>query len=326
MSSGLKLAIIIFLLTLVVVVINPKTHKSIEISSSSNVVLSTDNKYSNSQDIKISNKDGFKDSQTHKINNVDGFKNTKNTFENVDNLSNSEVIITDKDIIDYEKNLMAEYRRRKALATKPVIYNSNKVYKEQPQQKIVLDPNYQKNSYKVYSKPVNDYTSNTQIEEKDILLDRENFYETKDNYKVQKNTKTKSLTKYEETIVWNKWKSDLHNNIHNDISYLIPDNMPLGALYKYSFVIDKNGNVSDINIKIIFPGISLDGNGDKALKAGTLAFEKAIRNCGKRHFKGFPKGSQRDSVKLELVVQMGFVNVYTKPGDFNDLEKVFGFR
>ena len=55
MSNGLKLAIIIFLLTLVVVVINPKTHKGIEISSSSNVVFKTDDSYINNQDLKISN-------------------------------------------------------------------------------------------------------------------------------------------------------------------------------------------------------------------------------------------------------------------------------
>lgn len=326
MSNGLKLAIIVFLLTLFVVVINPKMHKGIEISSSSNVVLKTNDNYVKNQDIKLSNKDNFKNSKIHKLNNIDSLKISNTNLKNVDNINESEIVITDKDIIDYEKRLMTEYRRRKALSTKPLDYDAKKnEHKEKPQPQIVLDPNYNKNSKN------NNYKSNTEEYVKENIVDEFKDEEVKepDNKEIYltPNEKTqRTKIKYKETIVWNNWKSDLHNRIHNDISYLIPDNMPLGALYKYSFIIDRNGNVSDVNVKVIFPGISLDGDGENALKAGTIAFKKAIYNCGKRHFKGFPKGSQREYVKLELVVQMGFVNVYTKPGDFNDLESVFGFR
>lgn len=328
MSNGLKLAIIIFLLTLVVVVINPKTHKGIEISSSSNVVFKKDDSYINNQDLKISNSDNFKNSQSHKFNNVDGIKNTDTKFKNIDNIdSKSEVTVTDQDVIDYEKNLIKEYRRRKELASKSVkVTNNDSINENQPQ--IVLDPNYKKNN-EVVTKPSFENVNKTPTidDNKNIVLSDETIEKKVPNRdSTPKQKKRKSREVYEATIVWNKWKSDFHNKIHNDIAYLIPDNMPLGALYKYSFVIDKNGNVSDVNVKVLFPGVSLDGNGDKALQEGTVAFKKAIYNCGKRHFKGFPEGSQRESVKLELAVQMGFVNVYTNPGDFNDLERVFGFK
>jgi len=327
LSQGLKIAIIVFILTIVVVINNPKVHKEVSFNSSSNVALINNEGSVQDKEIKLSNKDSFKDTQTHQLSNIDRFKTSNTNINNIDNLNNKDNLSAqNKDMLDYESRLMAEYRRRNSLPEQKFTYkNELKIYNSnQPQ--IVLDPNYKTDNIEI-SEP---------FVEKEILAqnsDDTNYnkkhsqkksnskkYKKKNKYK-----KVKTKTPYEETIIWNKWKSDFHNKIHNDIAYMLPDDMPLGAFYKYSFVIDKYGNISNIDVKILFSGLAFDDSNREALKEGLQVFRKAIKNS-KEHFEGFPEGSQRQSVKLELAVQMGFVNVYTNPGDFNDMEKVFGFR
>ena len=322
MSQGLKISIVIFVLTIIVVVINPEIHKGVRITSSSNVVLNNTEKSLKNQDIKVLNRENFKNTNTQ-INDIDKINNKNN------------LSVQNQKMSDYESKLMAEYRRRNSLQMKPTVYEykSDNFGNNQPQ--IVLNPEYKEQDFNKKDLVSTKFLDN-EYEKQDILLQevepiledelQQNFQNKKNNSLISKQEEIKSRTKYEETIVWNKWKSDFHNKIHNDIANALPDDMPLGALYKYSFTIDRHGKVSNVDVKIVFKGLCLGDENEEALKKGLIAFQKSIINCGKRHFKGFPKGSQRKSVNLELVVQMGFVNVYTNPTDFNDLEKVFGYR
>ena len=333
MHNGLKIAIVVFLLTLLVVVINPKSHKSLTISNSSNMLVTINNTEIENQEFKLSNEDNLKSTKNYKLNNVKSLKNSDTKIKNFDNLKNkNNLVAKNKDSISDEQRLLNEYRRRRALPKEPVVYEyKSKNYDavDKPLPRIKLDKNFQEeldfagltNSEGIKSEPVQQIKEEPlpeNVEQKSIQVEQKTA--------ITKSKKQKSKTPYEETIVWNKWKSDLHNIIHNNVAYLIPEDMPLGALYKYSFYVDKHGQISNIDVKILFPGLAFNKKNQIALEDGKKAFKKVITKCAGRKFLKFPKGSQRDYVQLELVVQMGPINVYTNPGDFNDLEKVFGFR
>ena len=296
-----KIFVIVIILTISVVVINPKMHKGIMITNSSDIVYKTDKtlkKYDNQNFI-----------------NIDNLKNSDIKVNNINNLSISNHSIND------EQKYIDEYRRRKLLPKTPTVYEykSENYDYEENQPKIVLDSNNDE-----ISKIAENIKENIETEDVENLLkelQQKNIIQEPD-----KKNKPKNKTEYEETIIWNKWKSDFHNKIHKDLANSLPEQMPLGAFYKYSFVIDKYGKIYNINVKLLFRGLVLSPENEEALKKGISVFKNVIANSGNRHFNGFPEGSQRKFVKLELVVQMGFVNVYTNPSDFNDLEKVLRFR
>ena len=60
---------------------------------------------------------------------------------------------------------------------------------------------------------------------------------------VQKTTNTKVLTEQQEEIEWNKWRSNLQNQIMRDVKLPI---IPQGTIFKFEFDVDKYGKVSNV--------------------------------------------------------------------------------
>ena len=56
------------------------------------------------------------------------------------------------------------------------------------------------------------------------------------------------MTEQEEIIAWNKWRSNVQNQImrNSNIEYA-----PLGTMFTFNFVVDKFGNVSNIKVQIL---------------------------------------------------------------------------
>ena len=124
------------------------------------------------------------------------------------------------------------------------------------------------------------------------------------------NFKNPYMTEQEEIIAWNKWRSNLQNQIMRDSQI---DYAPLGTLFLFTFVVDKYGNISNIKVECSNPNyIDIARNNVKP----------AIANMKKKPILNFPKGTQRTSTVVTGLFLIGTQERYSTPNDFSDYERV----
>ena len=128
------------------------------------------------------------------------------------------------------------------------------------------------------------------------------------NIPKQKEPKT-VLTEEEEVILWNKWRSDLQNQVMRDARVAAP----MGTRFRFSFTVDKFGNISNLRVwsdTPYFTAMAVSG-----IKPVLLSYQ------GKNILK-FPKGTKR----IQTNVTGGFVistyDKYSRPDDYADVEKI----
>ncbi len=118
------------------------------------------------------------------------------------------------------------------------------------------------------------------------------------------------MTEQEEIIAWNKWRSNLQNQIMRDAKI---DYAPLGTLFSFTFVVDKFGNISNIKVLCSNPNYMEDAR---------TKVKPAIANLQRKPILKFPLGSQRTST----VVIGGFImrteERYSTPEQFSDYERI----
>jgi len=113
-------------------------------------------------------------------------------------------------------------------------------------------------------------------------------------------------------IDWNTWRSNFVNQILDDsINIHELDQYGEGTWFMYSFVVHKNGAISDISVKSMYLN-----NYDKQLVANL------IKSYQYKSITIFPHGSTRQSAKVTAVMMLSNTSSYSKPGDFNDGERV----
>ena len=119
----------------------------------------------------------------------------------------------------------------------------------------------------------------------------------------------KKLSKREEIIAWNKWRSDLQNNImmNSGVSGTI------GTMYYFSFKVDKFRHISNIKAFTTNPLYQKEVN-DKLIPS--------IKNTDYSQILEFPKGSARESTKFKGMFIIWDETSLATPGDFNDVERV----
>lgn len=120
--------------------------------------------------------------------------------------------------------------------------------------------------------------------------------------------KNKILQRKEETIAWNKWRSDLQNKIMMDASV----DAPLGTLMMFSFKVNKDRQVSDIKVLSTNPFYQ----NEAAKKIGA-----AITRCNGDKILEFPKNTRRKSVKFDGSYLIWFETEFSTPANFNDMER-----
>lgn len=117
------------------------------------------------------------------------------------------------------------------------------------------------------------------------------------------------LTEEEEVILWNKWRSDLQNQVMRDSRIAAP----MGTRFRFSFTVDKFGNVSNLRVWSDTPYYT--PMAVSSIKPVILSYQ------GKNILK-FPKGTKR----IQTNVVGGFViatyEKYSKPDDYADVEKI----
>lgn len=169
------------------------------------------------------------------------------------------------------------------------------------------------------------YNTNPQLDQSQIELlqkllnevEKEYNTQTQTNQLQQTNTTPKNsnfknpyMTEQEEIIAWNKWRSNLQNQIMKDSNI---DYAPLGTMFSFNFVVDKFGNVSNIKVECSNPNYMYVAR-DNVKGAISRLQNKPILN--------FPKGSQRKSTVVQGYFFMGLEDRYSTPNNFPDFERI----
>jgi hypothetical protein len=117
------------------------------------------------------------------------------------------------------------------------------------------------------------------------------------------------LTEQEEIIAWNKWRSDLQNKVMKESKVVAP----LGTQFKFSFTVDKYGNMS--NIKVWSTNPSYTSQAVRVIKP-------VLANCQHKPILNFPQGTKRIITNVNGGFIISRVTEYSKPSDYSDYEKV----
>ena len=122
-------------------------------------------------------------------------------------------------------------------------------------------------------------------------------------------TAQRVLTEHEETIVWNKWRSDLQNKVMKDTNI----GAPRGTGFRFSFTVDKYGNMSNIKVWSTNPVYT-----DLAVRV----IKPVLQSYQHQPILKFPTGTKRTITNVVGGFVMSNYTQYSKPSDYSDVEKV----
>ena len=128
---------------------------------------------------------------------------------------------------------------------------------------------------------------------------------------VQKNVEQpKVLTQQEETIAWNIWRSNLINQIMQDVKM---PSVPQGTVFQFSFTVDKYGKITNVQT---------GANPANYTPYAIQYITPVIRSYQGRSILNFPEGTARTTTQVTGKWRMSTTRKYSTPEDFNDIEKV----
>ena len=157
----------------------------------------------------------------------------------------------------------------------------------------------------VYNSPA-PKSSKKQIQETDRTVKPQN---SETNIKTDPEPVPKTLTEQEEIIAWNRWRSNLQNQVMKDSQL----RAPLGTVFKFSFTVDKYGNMS--NIKVWSTNPSYTGLAVSVIKPVLSSYQhKSILN--------FPLGTKRVITNVVGGFIISTKTIYSSPSDYSDYETV----
>lgn len=121
--------------------------------------------------------------------------------------------------------------------------------------------------------------------------------------------KQKVLTEQEEIIAWNIWRANLQNRVMRDSKVVAP----LGTVFMFSCVVDKYGNISNINAWSTDPNYTASAKRNVKPALAALQGQSILR---------FPEGTRRNSTVVAGSFIMATSDRYASPNDYSDYERV----
>ena len=127
---------------------------------------------------------------------------------------------------------------------------------------------------------------------------------------VEKTPTTTVLTKEQEEILWNVWRSNIQNQIMKDTH--LPT-VPNGTVFRFSFVVDKFGKISDIQTY----------SDTKAYIPYAIQYiAPVIRSYQGKNILNFPTGTKRTVTTVKGAWKISNSTRYSTPNDYNDTEVI----
>ncbi len=125
-------------------------------------------------------------------------------------------------------------------------------------------------------------------------------------------TTSQQIIEQEELIAWNKWHSNLQNSIMKDARL---SDVPFGTIFRFSFIVDKYGRISDIKTWSDTPEYNI-----KAIQC----IAPVIKSYQGKSILDFPQNSQRFSTQFvgKFKIVNSPQNKYSTSENFNDIEKI----
>ncbi len=120
---------------------------------------------------------------------------------------------------------------------------------------------------------------------------------------------TKTLTEQEEIIAWNKWRANLQNRVMAD-SHVVA---PLGTVFMFSCVVDKYGNISNINAWSTNPNYTAMAKRNVKPALAALQHQPILK---------FPQGTQRTSTVVAGSFIISTSDRFASPDDYSDYERI----
>lgn len=121
--------------------------------------------------------------------------------------------------------------------------------------------------------------------------------------------KPKKLSRREETIAWNRWRSDLQNRIMAES----PVNAPIGTFITFSFRVSSKKTIS--NVKVNCSNWSYT----KSIREVMVPL---IKSYAGKEFLEFPAGSERKFIDFKGAFLIWYEESFSSPDDYNDFERV----
>lgn len=118
------------------------------------------------------------------------------------------------------------------------------------------------------------------------------------------------MTEQEEIIAWNRWHSNIHNQVMKDSNAGVA---PYGTVFSFSFLVDKYGNVSNVKV-------SCSNNYCMDIARDNL--KPAIMHLQRKPILNFPRGTQRTSTVVSGSFLIGSEDKFSTPSNFSDFERV----
>ncbi len=121
---------------------------------------------------------------------------------------------------------------------------------------------------------------------------------------------TQQSAEQTELIKWNKWRSDIQNQLMKDVRLPI---VPQGTVFKFQFDVDKYGKVTNIqtwSTNASFTPFAIQ------------YIAPVIKSYQGRSILNFPQGSNRIATTVEGGWKISNTTKYSTPSDFKDIEKV----
>ena len=121
--------------------------------------------------------------------------------------------------------------------------------------------------------------------------------------------KPHKLTEQEEIIAWNKWRSNLQNQVMKDA----PTRAPIGTVFKFSFTVDKYGNMSNVKVWSTTPCYS---------SMAVRVIKPVLTSYAHKPILNFPEGTKRVITNVTGGYKISTRTKYSSPSDYSDYERV----
>lgn len=121
---------------------------------------------------------------------------------------------------------------------------------------------------------------------------------------------SEQITEQQEMILWNKWRSDLQNQIMSDAK--LPT-VAKGTIFRFSFEVDKYGKISNIKTW---------SENSMYTPYAIQYIAPVIRSYQGKDILNFPRGSNRYTTTVEGGWKISDKTKFSTPDDFEDVEKI----